>query len=43
MFLMIIMIFDIAPFPPIMFKSVLKNSHWTDVYGPYSQINYFQM
>ena len=33
------MIFYIAPFPSIMFKSGLKNSQWTDLYGPYSQIN----
>ena len=31
--------FDITPFPPIMFKSTLKNSQWADVFG---QINSFQ-
>ena len=36
------MIFDIAPFPPIMYKGALKNSQWTDVYGPYSQLNSFR-
>ena len=29
-------------FPPMMFKSALKNNQWTDVDGPYSQINSFQ-
>ena len=31
-----------APFPPIMFKSALKNSQWTDVYCPYSKVNSFR-
>ena len=33
--MLIIDILYIAPFPPKMFKSGLKNSQWTDVYGPY--------
>ena len=42
--LLLIMIinFDIAPFTFILFKKrFTKNSQWTDVYGPYSQINSF--
>ena len=36
------MIFGIAPFPPIMFKGVLKNSQWIDVYSPSSQMKSFR-
>ena len=38
------MIFDIAPFPPLMFNTAFDEalSQWTDVYGPYIQINFFQ-
>ena len=35
------MVFDIASFPHIMFKSALKNSQWTDVFGLCSQIDSF--
>ena len=34
------MIFDIAPFPPIMFKSALESLD--SCHGPYSQLNSFR-
>ena len=38
--IIIIMIFDIAPFPPIMFKSAFESLD--SCHGPYSQLNSFR-